>query len=72
MQLVIPLENMSVTDKLDALEKIWGDLTRFPETVPMPNWHLDVLRAREARIASGESRFLDIMEAKQAVRDLIR
>jgi hypothetical protein len=68
MPLAIPLEQMSVAEKLAALEEIWDDLARTPENVPSPAWHADVLAARERRIAGGASRFLDVAEAKQAVR----
>lgn len=71
MNIAIPLERMSATDKLQAIEEIWSDLARVSEDVPSPSWHADVLRAREQRITDGTSRFLDIGEAKQAVRKRI-
>nr|VFK42396.1 MAG: Putative addiction module component [Candidatus Kentron sp. TC] len=76
MSLAIPLETMTTTDKLQAIEEIWTDLVRKSEaneseSLPSPSWHTDVLRAREQRIADGASRFLDIAEAKQAVRERI-
>ena len=69
MNIAIPLERMSAMDKLQAIEEIWSDLARVSEDVPSPSWHADVLRAREQRITDGRSRFLDIDEAKQAVRE---
>ena len=72
MRFAIPLEQMSVSDKLQAIEEIWSDLARVSEDIPSPSWHADVLRAREQRIADGTSRFLDIEDAKQAVRERIR
>ena len=68
MRIAIPLEQMSVSDKLRAIEEIWSDLARAPEDIPSPSWHADVLRAREQRIADGTSRFLGVEDAKQAVR----
>jgi hypothetical protein len=72
MRLSIPLQQMTATDKLQAIEEIWADLAREAEDVPSPAWHGDVLRAREQRIADGTASFLDIADAKQAVRDRIR
>ena len=72
MQIAILLERMSTTEKLQAIEDIWSDLARVSENVPSPAWHADVLRAREERIANGTSRFLNISEAKQAVREQIK
>jgi len=72
MHLTIPLERMSTADKLQAIEDIWADLSRESSDVPSPNWHGDVLRAREQRIANGTSHFLDISEAKQSVREQLK
>lgn len=72
MHITIPLEKMSATDKLQAIEEIWADLSMVSEDVPSPAWHADVLRAREERISNGQSRFLDIAQAKAAVREQIR
>jgi hypothetical protein len=72
MHVTIPLDKMSATDKLQAIEEIWADLSIVPEDVPSPAWHADVLRAREERISDGQSRFLDIAQAKAAVREQIR
>ena len=68
----IPLERMSITEKLQAIEDIWSDLARVSENVPSPAWHVDALRAKEERIANGTSRFMEISEAKQAVREQIK
>jgi len=63
---------MSATEKLQAIEEIWADLARASEDVPSPSWHADVLRAREQRIADGASCFLDIEDAKRAVREQLK
>ena len=72
MSVTIPLEQMSIEDKLQALELIWTDLVGTPESIPSPSWHADVLRAREQRISEGKSHFLDIAEAKAAVQRHIK
>jgi len=72
MQFTIPLKQMSVEDKLQAIEEIWADLADTPENVPSPHWHADVLRAREKRISEGKSHFLDIADAKRGVREQIK
>lgn len=72
MQITIPLERMSTTEKLQAIEDIWSDLACVSENVPSPAWHAEVLCAREERIANGTSCFLEITEAKQAVREQIK
>lgn len=69
MGTLIPLDKMTVSDKLRALEEIWDDLQRTPENVPPPSWHADVLKAREKRAREGTSKFADWNEAKRAIRD---
>ena len=72
MNFSIPLDKMSVEDKLQAIEEIWADIVDTPENIPSPSWHADVLQAREKRISEGTSRFLDIAAAKNAVREKIK
>lgn len=72
MNFSIPLDKMTVEDKLQAIEEIWADLVDTPENIPSPSWHADVLQAREKRISEGTSRFLDIEAAKNAVREQIK
>ena len=72
MHAAIPLEQMSVEEKLQAIEEIWADLARTPEQLPAPAWHAEVLQVREQRITEGRSRFLDIEEAKKAVREQLK
>jgi hypothetical protein len=69
MQVAIPLDKMTVADKLRALEEIWSDLQRTPEDVPSPAWHADVLSARDSRVREGTSHFGDWTEAKRRIRE---
>jgi len=72
MELILPLDKMTVSDKMRALEAIWNDLCRRAEEIPSPAWHADVLHAREKRIQKGSSRFTDWPEAKRKIRDRVR
>ncbi len=72
MEIALPLEKMTTLEKMAIIEKIWDDLSRNTEELPSPSWHEDVPRARERRVANGTARFLDIEQAKQAVRDQIK
>lgn len=72
MQVVIPLDKMTTSDKLLALERIWDNLQRTSEEIPSPAWHEDVLRARETRVQQGLSRFKDWRHAKNRIRNRTR
>lgn len=64
----LPLDKMSVEDKLRTMELIWEDLLRTPTDIPSPLWHRDVLEAREKRIREGRDQFIPWDEAKRDFR----
>jgi len=68
MPATLPLNEMTVAEKLQAMEALWEDLSRNADALESPEWHRDVLEARERRIASGESRFSDWEQAKADIR----
>lgn len=67
----MPLDKMSVAEKLRAMEMIWADLSRNEAQWESPAWHEDVLRDREAKIKSGKESFMDWETAKKQLRDSI-
>jgi hypothetical protein len=69
MEASIPLDKMTVAEKLRALETIWTDLQRTPEEVPSPSWHSEVLRARQDRVREEKAHFGDWKEAKRRIRE---
>lgn len=69
MQPVIPLDQMTIEEKLRALEEIWEDLRKNPESIPSPAWHGEVLAARKERLRTGQSKLIDWNEAKRSIRE---
>ena len=72
MQVTIPLNTMTVPEKLRAMEDIWDDLCQKEDAVPSPGWHGDVLQAREERVQTGAAKFIELDEAKRRVRNQIK
>lgn len=68
MDIALPLDQMSVEEKLRILERVWEDLARTPASVPSPNWHRDVIEAREKRFAEGRERSIPWEKAKEEIR----
>ena len=66
----IPLETMSVAEKLQAIEVIWSSLCANPADVSPPEWHGKVLEDRRQRLASGDATVSDWSEAKKRLQDL--
>jgi len=69
MEATLPLEQMTVAEKLRAMEALWADLSRNEEQFESPAWHGDVLHDREARVKSGAESFTDWETAKKQLRD---
>ena len=68
MKLIMPIEEMTKQEKLRMMEALWIDLTRSEEEFISPNWHQDVLKAREERVAAGQEQYLDWTAAKKELQ----
>ena len=67
----LPLDAMSVEEKIHAMESLWEDLCNRAGGVVSPSWHEDVLAEREAAHQRGEDKFEDWDEAKRNIRNRI-
>ncbi len=57
MAVELPLAQMSLDDKLQAMELLWADLSKDPSQVVSPAWHGDVLRSRQEAVQQGKASF---------------
>lgn len=64
----LPLNDMTIEDKIRVMEDLWTDLTKTEENYPSPDWHKDVLLLREKRIAEGKEIYKDWESAKKDLR----
>ena len=62
------IREMSMAERLQALEQLWDAVCREDAEVPSPAWHASVLEERRARAARGESRFLTLDQVKARLR----
>lgn len=62
---------MTLHEKLAAMESLWEDLARSPESIDSPTWHKDILDERRQRIAQGEAQFADWETAKAKIRNKV-
>ena len=67
MSISLPLEKMSVEEKLQAMESIWDDLCDQADSLASPDWHGEVLADREAVLQGGDE-FIDWETAKQNIK----
>ena len=66
-----PLEEMSVEEKLQAMELLWDDLCSKAGEVSSPLWHEAVLTERQALLERGEDRFEDWDAVKRKIRNAV-
>ncbi len=72
MATALPIDHMTVQEKLQAMEALWESLRQRESDVPVQQWHKDLLDARERDIRDGKAKFLDWDIAKKQIVDEIR
>ncbi|MBN1587903.1 MAG: addiction module protein [Pirellulales bacterium] len=72
MEFALPLDQMTVVDKLRAIEVLWNDLSRNPEDVSSPPWHEDVLMERQRQIEEGRAKFIPLDEFRRSIQKEIQ
>jgi RNAse (barnase) inhibitor barstar len=72
MPVELQIAEMTLEEKLRAMEALWDDLCRREEAMPVPQWHKDLLDERERLVEQGKARFIDWETAKQELRDRLK
>jgi len=72
MSIKLPLHEMTVQEKLAAMESLWEDLSRSPQAIESPEWHNNILDERRQRVADGTAQFEDWDDAKAKIRENLR
>jgi putative addiction module component (TIGR02574 family) len=69
MDTVLPLDRMTVEEKLRAIEMLWDDLCRNEKQLPVADWQKQLLDEREQQIQTGKAKFSDWDAAKKRIRE---
>ncbi|QTR54577.1 addiction module protein [Thiothrix unzii] len=64
----LPLERMTLADKLALIERVWESLTQKNADFASPTWHGELLRSRLAAAENGAVAFRPLDEVKQRLR----
>lgn len=72
MDITLPLDQMTLAEKLRLMEALWSDLSRNERRLDSPAWHEQVLKERDERVRSGQETFVDWESAKQQLRDRLK
>ena len=59
------IEQMSLAERMEAMELHWRSISSKPGSVASPAWHGEVLRKRLARIKAGKAEFLTVAQLKK-------
>ena len=59
MSVELPLDQMTLAEKLEVMETIWADLSRRSDSLPSPDWHKEVLQERKRLADEGKLKFVD-------------
>jgi hypothetical protein len=69
MPVELQIAEMTLEEKLRAMEALWDDLCRREEAMPVPQWHKDLLDERERLVEQGKARFIDWETAKKRISE---
>ncbi len=69
MDTVLPLDRMTVEEKLRAVEMLSDDLCQNEKKIPVADWQKELLDERQRQIASGQAKFSDWKSAKKRIRE---
>ncbi len=67
MSALLNIEQMTLEEKLRAMELLWENLSRREEDIVVPQWHKDLLDERERSVKEGKAQFLDWETAKARI-----
>lgn len=67
-KVVLPLEKMSVAEKLEVIDAVWEDLRKNDSSIPVPEWHKLILESRRRAFERGEIGYTDWDDAKDEIR----
>ncbi|MCI0559387.1 MAG: addiction module protein [Nitrososphaera sp.] len=67
MSVTLPLEKMSVAEKVQMMELIWDSLCREAGGIESPPWHQEILARREKALESGDDKLEDWNKAKMNI-----
>ena len=64
----LALNEMTLREKLAAMEALWEDLSRTPGIIESPAWHKEVLEQRQNRVGEGQAGYTAWESAKSDIR----
>jgi len=64
----LPLEQLTLAQKLDLIETLWDDISKDDKALESPGWHVAVLQDRQKALEAGKAQIHDWEEAKERLK----
>ena len=61
----LEIEQMSRTEKVQAMELLWRSMAAAPDKLESPGWHRKILARRLAKVEAGKGEFLTVAQLKK-------
>jgi hypothetical protein len=68
LELKEEVSRLSKAERLQAMEWLWASLSQEQQDIESPEWHGEVLSARQAKVDLGEAQFLIVDPLKDRLR----
>ncbi len=68
VQTIPTIEEMTHSQRVELMEELWKVMSRRPEDIEVPEWHLRILEEREVAVANGKDKFIDLDVAMAEIR----
>ena len=65
------IQEMTVAEKLQAMEMLWDNLCRNVKDLESPAWHGHLLQKREEQLRQGKDSFADWEQVKKEIRKTV-
>ncbi len=59
------IEQMTLAERMEAMELLWRSISSKPGRVVSPAWHGEVLQKRRAKIEAVKAEFLTVAQLKK-------
>lgn len=59
------IERMSLAERFQTMEMIWGSFLKAPEAITSPGWHGEILAQRLSKVQDGKGSFLSLEQLRE-------
>jgi hypothetical protein len=70
MKIELPLDEMTVEEKIELIEVLWQDIGKRSDDFPVPDWHVEELEKTSRRLEAGLVKTYPLEEAKRRLREM--